>query len=87
MSQKSAEVIVMCAFGAHTIKEVSRSQMASAVKFFLEVAERKHLKTADKSQLVKPLAMAFVKKKIVIVKEGTNMDDLSRCDIYKVGTF
>lgn len=28
MSVQSAEVIVMCAFGAHFIKEVSRGQLA-----------------------------------------------------------
>ena len=46
LSQKSAEVIIMCAFGAHMIKEVTRSQMTSALKFF---SGPRHLQKSDKS--------------------------------------
>ena len=39
MSQESANIITMCAFGAHSLKEVSRGQLASAAKFFLKGTE------------------------------------------------
>ena len=62
LSQKSIEIIIMCAFGAHMINEVTRSQMASASKFFLGAADRQVYK-GEKSQMMKPLAMAFLSKK------------------------
>ena len=34
--QKSAEVIVICTFGAHQFKEVSRSKLASVAKSYLD---------------------------------------------------
>ena len=76
----------MCAFGAHTIKEVTRSQMASASKFFLGAADRQICK-GEKSQMMKPLAMAFLNKKIVVVKGDADYNDLSRGDVAKEGTF
>ena len=75
----------MCAFGAHTIKEVTRSQMSSAVKFFLGKAGKSQLQKADKSQLIKPLAMAFLEKKVVRVDAGANMDHLVRGNVHNEG--
>ena len=56
LSQESAKVVVMCAFGAHTFKEVAHSQLTSAAKFFLKGEGRKLITKADKQQLVDLLA-------------------------------
>ena len=84
LSHKSAEVIIMCAFGAHMIKEVTRSQMTSALKFF---SGPRHLQKSDKSQLTMPLAMTFLDKKIVAIKDDADPENLSRNDVTKSGTF
>ena len=86
MSQKSAEVILMCAFGAHFMKEVSRSQLSAATKTLLPVNERKILHGAEKSRFVKPLAAQFIIK-IVSVKCGAMIQNLVREDVTKQGTF
>lgn len=53
--QGSAKVVAMCAFGAHSFKEIARTQLASAAKFFLkrEDLDRKLVSKADKYHLVK----------------------------------
>ena len=65
LSIKSAECIVACAFGAHFIKEVTRTQLAGDVKSLLSKDDRKILNGAEKGRLLKPLARAFVSKGIV----------------------
>ena len=59
---KSAEVVIMVAFGAHFIKEVSRTQLNAAVKSLLPSKQRKLLSGAEKSKLIKPLAKMFLYK-------------------------
>ena len=87
MSQKSAEVIVIYAFGAHFMKEVSHSQLSAATKTLLPVNERKILHGAEKSRFVKSLAAQFIIKKIVSVKCGAMIQNLVREDVTKQGTF
>ena len=72
LSQESAKVIVMCAFGAHTFKEVARSQLTSAAKFFLKGEGRKLIAKADKQQLVDLLAPVFIDKEVVVLRDGAN---------------
>ena len=76
----------MCAFEAHTFKDISRSQLASAAKFFT-AEERQYISKADKHQLVGPLASALIKKGIVAIRDGANMQHLLRSDISKEKTF
>ena len=76
----------MCAFETHTFKEISRSQLASAAKFF-KAEERPFITKADKHQLVGPLASVLVKKGIVAIRDGANMQHLVRSDITKEKTF
>ncbi len=87
MSLKSAEVVVMCAFGAHFIKEVSRSQLCAAAKTLLPKEERRYLQGAEKTKFLKPLAEVFVGKAIVAIKHGADVENLTREDVDKVGTY
>ena len=73
----------MCAFGAHTFKEISRAQMASAAKFFKAGCIQK----ADKHQLVVPLASVFLNEGIVMIRDGADIEHLVRNDVSKVKTF
>ena len=74
----------MVAFGAHQYKEIGRTQLASAVKFF---RLPKSLGKAEKPQLAIPLATSFLDKKIVQIKDGANITTLCRQDVSKCGTF
>lgn len=87
LSQESAKVVVMCAFGAHTFKEVARSQLTSAAKFFLKGEGRKLIAKADKQQLVDLLAPVFIDKEVVVLRDGANKKNLCREDVSKEGTF
>ena len=71
----------MVAFGAHSYKEVGRTQLNSAVKFF------NLPKSLGKSQLAVPLAAAFLDNDIVSIKEGADISTLCRQDVMKCGTF
>ena len=87
ISSKSAEVIVACAFQAHFIKEVSRQQLSGAARVLLTKQEAKDLRSAEKKKFVIPLAMAFLKKKIVGVKKGSTISNLTQNCVRKIGTF
>lgn len=86
LSSKSAEVIVMTAFEAHRFKDVSRSQVASAIKSVCSTTARKGLRGADKATLTLPLAAALAAKNIVNIKGGADLGNLTRGDATKVGT-
>ena len=87
MSQESANIIIMCAFGAHSLKEVSRGQLASAAKFFLKGTERKLVPKADKHELVSLLAPFFIQSGVVAIRDGASSQDLERDDVTNEGTF
>ena len=84
---KSCEVVVATAFQSHFIKEVSRSQMDGAIKILLSKEDRKQLKGVEKAKLLPPLAQALIRKGIVEVDGRADMENLSRLDVKKVGTF
>ena len=77
----------MCIFGAHTYREVTRTQLASAIRYFTKGEERKILSKKEKHELVNPLARMFLKKGIVIIRKGANLNNLSVEDVNKEGTF
>ena len=77
----------MCAFGVHFIKEVSRSQLYAACKSMLPKEERKKLYGAEEQKFLKPLGIEFLKKKIVTFEKGSDLNNLSRNSVSKVGTF
>ena len=89
MSQESAKVITMCAFGAHSFKEISRGQLASAVKYFSKGTGRKVMlpKPADKYQLVSVLAPLLIERGEVAINDGADIENLSRNDITKKGNY
>ena len=87
LSEDSARTIVMCAFGAHTYREVTRTQLASAIRYFTKGEERKTLTKKEKHELVSPLARMFLKKEIVTIRKEANLNNLSVQDVNKEGTF
>lgn len=87
MSEESARAIVMCAFGALSYKDISRTQLASAAKYFTKGEEKKMMAKAEKYQLVGHLASIFLRERIVQIKEGANLNNLSIDDVCKEGTF
>ncbi len=87
LSCKSAEVVTVTAFEALRFKDVARSQMASGVKNLCSALVRRELKDADKTALTIPLAAALAAKNIIKVEAGTDLNNLKRGDVSKVGTF
>ena len=79
LSVKSAEVIVLQAFGVHFLKEVTRQQLVRAINnHFPQNAERKALLAAPKTSLLKPLAQGLLAKKIIQINSGDDVCDLTR---------
>ena len=87
LSIKSAEVVVSCAFKETFIKAVTRSQLISAAKSLLSKEEAKELRTAEKQKLLVPLALAFLKKKIVGVRKGSNIQSLTQNCVKLIGNY
>ena len=74
----------MCAFGAHSLKEIAPVQLKSVARLFLKGTGRKLLPKADKNQLVRVLAPLLLE---VAMRDGANINDLVRNDVTKEGTF
>lgn len=87
LSAKSGEVIVMTAFTAHFLKDISRSQLMSAAKSLLSSHDRKQLHGAEKSHFMVPLGKAFVENGIVRIDKGACVESLVRNNASKIGTF
>lgn len=75
----------MAAFGAHFLKEITRTQLLSAAKRLLP-QQKKTLNGLEKNEFFIPLGKAFVDNNIVAVRKGALIKDLSRNDV-EVGTF
>ena len=86
LTEKSGGVIVMVAFGAHFLKEISRTQMLSAAKRLLP-HQKKTLNSLEKNEFLIPLGKAFVEHSIIAIRKGALVKDLSCNDVEKVGTF
>ena len=90
LSKESATAVILCAFGIHNIKEVSRSQLHSAMRLYCTGEERKNLSKCDKKDdLIIPLASLLLWEDIVGIKEDSeaSIDNLCRDDIEKKKTF
>ena len=88
LSQKSAEVIVLTAFGLHLFKQLSRSQLESAGKTLRIPSDtRRSLSKGGKMEYLIPLAKGFLKNGIVKVRKGASLSSLTRDDITKMKTF
>ena len=81
----SAEAVILAAFGAHFFKEVSQSQLESAAKSLLPL--KTVSQKGDKRDYIMPLAEAFLKKGIIKVVGRSNLKNLARGDLKKVGPF
>ena len=77
----------MCAFGAHSLKEIAPVQLKSAARLFLKGTGKKLLPKADKNQLVRVLAPLLIESGEVAIRDGANINDLVRNDVTKEGTF
>ena len=75
----------MVAFGAHFLKEISRTQMLSAAKQLLPL-QKKTLNSLEMNEFLIPLGKAFVENSIIAIRKGALVKDLSRDDVKKVGT-
>lgn len=75
----------MDAFGAHFLKEVTRSKLLSAAKSLLPIRERRNLCGANKTALLLSLARAFVTNNIVRIMG--NIGNLTRNNVENIGTF
>ena len=87
MSLKSAEVIVMVAFQAHKLKDISRGQLYGAIKKLCPPEQVKELRGCDKLNLCMPLAKALVTRKVVKVVSGAKYSNIKRVDVNKVLPF
>ena len=76
----------MAVFGAHFLKEISRTQLLSAAKRLLP-QQKKILNSLEKNEFCIPLGRTFEDNHIVQVRKGALVKDLSRNDVEKVGTF
>ena len=73
----------MCAYVALSLKDISHTQLSSAGRFFLKGEERNWVGKADKQQLVNVLALWFVQSGVVVIKEGSDISNLSCDDVFK----
>ena len=64
LTQKSGTVIVMAAFTAHFLKEISRTQVAKR----LMPEDKKRFATLEKNDFLVPLGKVFVEKGIVKIR-------------------
>lgn len=86
---KGGEVVVMEAFGAHFMKDVSRGQLTSAAKSLLSSKQRKSIASmgAEKSHFISRLAKEFLHRKIVHNRKNASLNSLCRNNVKKVGPF
>ena len=82
---KSAEVNVSCAFKETFIKAVTRARLMSATRSLLSKGEAKELRMAEK-QLI-PLAHAFLKNKIVGIRKGSDVHNLTQNCVKLIGNY
>ena len=86
LTEKSGGTIIVAAFGAHLIKEISRTQLLSAARRLLTI-EEKRLQTYEKNDFMVPLGREFLERNIVrITNKGASIANLSRGDVEN-GTF
>ena len=80
--------MVMITFGAHSIKEVSRTQLAGAIKLYALAGEKKDLLKLDKREMILPVAQIFIRHKIVkLVHTDIHSKDFSHDKVFKTGIF
>jgi len=83
LNTNSAEAVVLAAYEAHFLKDVSRAQLNSALKLLCSAEQRKSLLGKEKSTIMIPLAIQLIAKKYVKMKLGS----ITRDDATKVKPF
>ena len=67
ISQKSAEIVVLVAFGVPLLKEITRHQLLAVINKYMERGdERKGLQSATKTAMLRPLAKVMLQKKLLL---------------------
>ena len=78
----------MEAYSVHSVKEITRKQLQSAVRHHSTAEQKKLIAKADKKQLLLPLASALIREGIIKIKEGANsMGELTVTDVCKEKSF
>ena len=85
MTMRNASVVVMVAFRAHAIKDITRTQLAGAVKLYAAPGERKELLKLDKKDMIPEVAQMFQREGIVSVQGDAK--EFSCDNIIKTGIF
>ena len=85
LSTKSAEIIIMTAFLAHIIKDISRGQLLSALNSLNKTSGE--FRSADKGELVRPLAMSLIESNVVEVVPWAKLNNLTLVDCKKKALF
>ena len=78
-------MVIMVAFGAHSIKEVSRTQLAGVIKLYGTAEEKRELLKMDKKKMICPVADMFLREKIVTVTVKGGGDCYDFDNIVKTG--
>ena len=78
---KSAEVIIVSAFKVHFMKEVTRQQMLGVINCYISPDKRKHFHTMSKSALLMPLAKALLSKRLIVLEDDCDLQNIKRDDI------
>ena len=88
LTQQSTGVVILCAFEVHSLKEVLRGQIQSAIRFLTKNPEnKKTINKAEKAELLLPLARSFLREGIVNIQDGADVSKLTRNDVIKEKTF
>ena len=79
----------MVAFGAHAIKEVSRTQLAGAIKLYASAGQKKDLLKLDKKEMILPVAEIFIRNNIIKLHADIDIysKNFSRDKVVKTGVF
>ena len=69
----NASMVVMVAFNSHSLKEISRTQLAGIIKLYGTPDEKRELLEYNKRRMISPVANMLIREKIVTVKGAVNI--------------
>ena len=84
MAIRNTFIVIMVAVGAHSLKEVSRTQLAGVVKLYGTPEEKREVLKLDKKKVIGPVAKMFIREGIITV-EGAGHGDCDRNNVIKTG--
>ena len=84
LNANSAEAVVLAAFEAHFLKDLTRAQLNSALKSLCSTEEQNNLSGKEKSKLVIPVATQLIAKNYVRIEDGIKLGSITRDDVQKL---